>query len=74
MSTAMHHYMMDCYYPDATKADGARRETNQIKAIDDALAISEAKMAGSWKKLIWFEVRKESKKGSQVIYSSKTKS
>ena len=33
MSTAMHHYMMDCYYPDATKADGARRETNQIKAI-----------------------------------------
>jgi hypothetical protein len=39
MSTAMHHYMMDCYYPDAMKADGARRETNQIKAIDDALAI-----------------------------------
>ena len=74
MSTAMHHYMMDCYYPDATKADGARRETNQIKAIDDALAISEAKMAGSWRKPIWFEVRKESKKGSQVIYSSKTKS
>jgi hypothetical protein len=67
------HYMMDRFFPDATKADGVRCESAAIKAMGDDQAISEAKMFGPLKDPKWFEVRKVGKKGSQVIYSSKGK-
>jgi len=72
MSTAKHHYRIYCYYPDATKADGFRCESRQIKALGDDQAISEASLY-TLKDPTWFEIRKESKGDRQVIYNSKYK-
>jgi hypothetical protein len=45
-----YHYMMDRYFPDATKADGVRRESAGIKVMGDHQAISEAKLVAIWQR------------------------
>jgi|GraSoi_2013_20cm_1033751.scaffolds.fasta_scaffold17773_2 hypothetical protein len=72
MSTAKHRYKIYCYFPDATKADGFRCESRQIKALGDDQAISEASLY-TLKNPTWFVIRKEMKKDRQVIYNSKYK-
>ena len=72
MSTAKHRYKIYCYFPDATKADGLRCESRQIKALGDDQAISEASLY-TLKNPTWFVIRKEMKKDRQVIYNSKYK-
>jgi hypothetical protein len=64
------HYMIDCYFRDPTKPDGVRCESRQIKAMSDEEAISQAPLY-TWKNPIWFKIRKETRKDSQVIYRSK---
>jgi hypothetical protein len=70
MPTSKPHYMMDCYFRDVTKVDGVRCDSTLMIAARDEEAISESKKYVPSEKLIWFRVRRESKRGSQVIYNS----
>ena len=69
----MAHYMMDRYFPDATKPSGFRRESARLVAMGDDEAISEVKRFGHLNGSKWYELRRVWKKGDLVIYSSKVK-
>lgn len=66
----MSHFMMDCYFPDVTKADGLVCEPVPIKATRDDDAIAEAKRIAIWKKPVRFDVREVSRAGDRVIHQS----
>jgi hypothetical protein len=73
MAAAQYHYMIDCYYPDNRKSGGFRCDSRVIKGVEgEDKAISEAKLYFTWNNPEWFEIRRVTKKGSELIYNSKT--
>jgi hypothetical protein len=63
------HYMADWFYPDGIAADGLRKESDRIVGYDDAEAIKEAAPLG--RKPSFWQVRKVTRTGSEVIYDSR---
>ena len=70
MPSAAKIYMVDCFFPEARRLDGFRRESFSVVASSDDEAIREAETAALSKKPDHFHVRSVTSKGDQVFYRS----
>lgn len=70
MSGTIRLYKMDCFYREAGQAAPVRRESRNIKAIDDAQAIHEAKGVAIAYGVAAFHLHAVSRKGDRTIYKS----